>query len=508
MSSKTKSNPYSSLKKSSFNQLNKKKKNNELLKSQKNVEKNKFILLDSYNFNKLNNKLNPKTSAIILQERNFNIKINPLEKLTSINNALIEDNFNKNVIIKKQENIKHSKENNEHKGLSPNQEKIKPYTNKKRLPLNKKTNIDNKLIGSKYEKNKSITPNPKIEFVKLISGGDATHIISCLYSLANIQKLNEYMLNTYSGENVEEIYMNVTFFFSRILLHLKKGDKNYYQLGPFYESIEKVNCCFKTNKLMNASNFLLFLLDQLHKDDKKLKKLFKESELTENIYTNCKAYMDYLKKEENSFIYSNFSLINEKKIKCLNCQKVTKTYTYFFTYDLNIEPAINKQIIELKTNRKLKENFPLLTIEKFIEFRNKDERLYNVYCDSCDKKTNLVRTSKIYNANNNLIILLNGIEQEKIIRLIKENNIQITINKNLNIKNHIKKGNNFEYKINSVIYYDVDNKEYFSCCLKNNIWLKCSNNNIKIEKSDEFLQKFNWKFIPVIVFYELSNINK
>ena len=147
MSSKTKSNPYSSLKKSSFNQLNKKKKNNELLGGQKNVEKNKFVLLDSYNFNKLNNKLNPKTSAIILQERNFNIKINPLEKLTSINNALIEDNFNKNVIIKKQENIKHSKENNEHKGLSPNQEKIKPYTNKKRLPLNKKTNIDNKFMG-------------------------------------------------------------------------------------------------------------------------------------------------------------------------------------------------------------------------------------------------------------------------------------------------------------------------------------------------------------------------
>ena len=505
MSSKNKSNLYSSQKKSLFNQQNKKKKNNETLKNQKNVEKNKLTFINSNNFNKLN----PKTLSIICQQRNFNININQLEKLSSVNNALIDNKFNKKVLVVKQENIKNSKENNEHKAFSPNQEKIKPSANKARLSLNKKTIFDNKkLIRYKSVKNKDITPNLKIEFVKLISEGDATHIISCLYSLANIQKLNDYMLNIYSGGNVEEVYRNVTFFFSRILLHLKKGDKIAYKLSPFYDIIEKVNCCFKTNKLINASNFLLFLLDQLHQEDKKFKKLFKESELIENIYTNYKAYMDYLKQEENSFIFSNFSLINEKKIKCLNCQKVTQTYTYFFTYDLNIESAINKQIIELKTNRKLKENFPLLTIEKFIEFRNKEERLYNVYCDSCDRKTNLIRTSKIYSANNNLLILLNGIEQEKIIRLIKENNIQITINKNLNIENHTKKGNNFEYKINSVIYYDVDNKEYFSYCLRNNIWLKCSNNNIKIEKSDEFLQKFNWKFIPVIAFYELSNINK
>ena len=506
MSSKIKSNRYSSLKKSSFNPQTKMKKIHEILLSQKNIENSKLIFLDSNNFNELN----PKTSNIILKQRNFNTKNNPILKSPSIKKALIENNLNEDIIIMKQEDIKHSKEDNKHKGLSPTQEIIKPNINKERIPSNKKTIInDKKLIEDKSEKNKFITPTPKMEYVTLISERDATHIISCLYSLGNMQKLNEYMINTYSAKNVGQVFNNnVTVFFSRILLHLKKRDKNAYNLSYLYESIKKVNCCFETNKLINASNFLLFLLNQLHKEDKKFKKLTKETELTENMYTNFDAYINYLKEEENSFIFSNFSLINEKKVKCLNCKKSKKSYTYFFTYDLNIESAINKQIIELNTNRKVKEKYSLLTIEKFIEFTNKEEILYNVYCDLCDKKTNLLRTSKIYNTNNNLIFLLNGIEQEKIIRLIKENYIQITINKNLYFENHTKKGNNCEYLINSVIYYDVINKEYFSYCLRNNIWLKCSNNNINIEKSDEFLQNFNWKVLPVIVFYELSNINK
>ena len=91
MSSKNKSNLYSSQKKSLFNQQNKKKKNNETLKNQKSVEKNKLTFINSNNFNKLN----PKTSSIICQQRNFNININQLEKLSSVNNALIDNKFNK-----------------------------------------------------------------------------------------------------------------------------------------------------------------------------------------------------------------------------------------------------------------------------------------------------------------------------------------------------------------------------------------------------------------------------
>ena len=213
MSSKNKSNLYSSQKKSLFNQQNKKKKNNETLKNQKSVEGGKLTFINSNNFNKLN----PKTLSIICQQRNFNININQLEKLSSVNNALIDNKFNKKVLVVKQENIKNSKENNEHKAFSPNQEKIKPSANKARLSLNKKTIFDNKKLNRyKSVKNKDITPNLKIEFVKLISEGDATHIISCLYSLANIQKLNDYKINIYSGRNVEEVYRNDTFFFSRI----------------------------------------------------------------------------------------------------------------------------------------------------------------------------------------------------------------------------------------------------------------------------------------------------
>ena len=70
-----------------------------------------------------------------------------------------------------------------------------------------------------------------------------------------------------------------------------------------------------------------------------------------------------------------------------------------------------------------------------------------------------------------------------------------------------KNNSNLEYIINSVVYYDVDNKEYFCYCNRKNHWLKCTKNDINIETSSDFLDNFNWKFLPVIIFYESSNMN-
>ena len=516
MSSKNKPNPYSSFKKNPLHPQHKKIKINDMIKSQKNIENNKLTFLNSNNFHKMN----PKTSSIILRQHNFNINKNSIEKSSSINNALIENNLNKKILIVKQKSIKKSKEDNEHKEFTSIKEK-KNSTSKK-VYIGKKTNYDNKtLVEHKSNKNTYITPAPntspkisdknfkKVENVKLICEGNTSYIISCLYSLANIQKLNDYFINTYSGKDVEEIKIrNVSFFFSRILLHLKKGDKYAYSLSPFYDNIRSENCSFKSNKLLNPSYFLIFLLDKLHEEDKILKKLNNESELTENEYTNVKKYMNYLTQEENSFIFSNFSWINEKKMKCLDCKKETKAYTYFFTYDLDIESAINRHIIELEKNKKIKDKFPFLTIEKCIYLRKEGERIYNAYCDSCDKKTNLQRTSEIYDTYNYLIFLFDGIEQENVIKLMEENDIQIYINEKLLLEKSKEKEKNVEYIINSLVYYDAYNKEYLSYCLRNNKWLSLPDKEIKIEKANDSRLKFNSQTLPIIVVYELSNIKK
>jgi len=514
MSSKYKPNIKYSYKKSSGEQQNIKNKNFEVEKDQKNNKKNKLIMLNSYNLPKFIQK-----KSIITYARNFNEIENPLQKFKSISNALkYNTNLKNKIIINKPEEPKKSKENIVHKDSVQINEKNKINSYKKSILMSNKLNWNfNKKISLFRSPNKNhITPNPlsrhksieksnKIDYVKLICEGNRSYIIACSYCLINNPKLSEYILENYNEKQLERKKMGISYFFSRIIYHFKNKDRQNYPLHYFYDSIKKKNPCFNNNETISASNFLIYSLDMFHKEDKICKNLNIETELTEKIYSNILLYQQYLIQEENSFIFSNFSLINEKKMKCLNCGNVTQTYTYFFTYDLNIESGINKNIIKLKANKKLNEMFPYITIQKLIDFQKEEERLYNVYCDSCDKKTNLIRTSEIYSASNYLIFLLNDIEQEKTIKSIKENNVEIIIEKKLNLET--KNNSNLEYIINSVVYYDVDNKEYFCYCNRKNHWLKCTKNDINIETSSDFLDDFNWKFLPVIIFYESSNMN-
>ena len=46
----------------------------------------------------------------------------------------------------------------------------------------------------------------------------------------------------------------------------------------------------------------------------------------------------------------NYAWVKEKSIKCIGCGTNQKSYSYHFTYDLNLSSAINKAIISLKKN--------------------------------------------------------------------------------------------------------------------------------------------------------------
>ena len=341
------------------------------------------------------------------------------------------------------------------------------------------------------------TPNqPKnIEYVKLSREDKTFYINSTLYCLANNEKISKYLFDNYKNETPENPQRLITFLFWRVIFHLNMKDTIEYSLEKFYKYITSYNPVFKDINSKNLVGFLIFLLEQFHEEDKKFRKMNKKIELKEESYSNDKEFETYLKICEDTFVYNNYGWVNEKKVKCLVCNKETITYSYFFTYDLNISSAINKYIIKISSGNK--ENSQDLTIRKCLDYNAEQERLYNVYCKSCDKKTNLERQNLIHLLSDNIIILLSGIEQRYIIDLIMENNINIKVDKNLEI-------NNKQYRINSVIYYDVNNKKYLNYCYKKNKWIKYTYVDIKEEINEDFLNKADINVVPVVIFYSLN----
>ena len=341
------------------------------------------------------------------------------------------------------------------------------------------------------------TPNqPKnIEYVKLSREDKTFYINSTLYCLANNEKISKYLFDNYKNETLENSQRLITFLFWRVIFHLNMKDTIEYSLKKFYKYITSYNPVFKDINSKNLVGFLIFLLEQFHEEDKKFRKMNKEIELKEESYSNDKEFQNYLKICEDTFVYNNYGWVNEKKVKCLVCNKETITYSYFFTYDLNISSAINKYIIKISSGNK--ENLQDLTIRKCLDYNAEQERLYNVYCKSCDKKTNLERQNLIHLLSDNIIILLSGIEKRDIIDLIMENNINIQVDKNLEI-------NNKQFRINSVIYYDVNNKKYLNYCYKKNKWIKYTYVDIKEEINEDFLNKADINVVPVVIFYSLN----
>ena len=335
------------------------------------------------------------------------------------------------------------------------------------------------------------------EYLILKDEGKFSYIASCLYCLANNDNLKNYLKNE-EKYGISDMKRDISFNFFRVLVNMEKNVKKNYDLGYIHNSIISKNVTYKETSTNKISDFLIFLLEQLHRDDIENKKINDTEELKEDTYQNPEKYLLYLEKFQNSFIYINYAWVKEKSIKCIGCGTHQKSYSYHFTYDLNLSSAINKTIINLKKYEK-----PCLSIKKCIEYYSQKENIYNIYCYNCQIKTKLERSSNIYSCNNNIIFLFKGIEDQDTITNIKEYNISIKVEKNLELKSNekIKK-----YELNSVIYYDCQHNNYIAYYFRQDkkCWVKCSSNNIKDGYSDIFLNNFDYPMLPAIAFYHIS----
>ena len=371
----------------------------------------------------------------------------------------------------------------------------------------------------KEQTDKKKFPNP----IKIMSepkiNSDIKQNLSILYSFfycfSNMESLYQSLLQLYKEQpsNKTIIKSLIFHFVAQILMSLNKEKK--YDLKPFYHKILEGNKIFEDNLDENAATeFIIFLMNQLHSDYKTIEKI-QQTPLNEEMTHNYNEYINYYIKngEGKSIIFENYAWVNEKRIKCLSCNTLSKLYSHFFTYDLNLTSAINK-IIFLKEETKYENKMDIeglkidpnapLTIRQLIKFNSENERLYNVYCSKCGQKCLKERESLIYSSSQYLIVLFSDIEKNSTIETLKEYDIKINIEKKLNIKVKVDntKNNNI-YEINSIIFYGPDSKKYISYLKRDTFkdWMIMSEISNKIENREDFLNVVDYKLIPVAIFY-------
>ena len=341
-------------------------------------------------------------------------------------------------------------------------------------------------------------------------------LYSFFYCFSNMESLKQSLLQLYKKQpSNKTIIKSLLFHFvAQSLISLNKEKK--YDLKPFYHKILEGNKIFEDNLGENAATeFIISLMNQLHSDYKTIEKI-QQTPLNEEMTQNYNEYINYYTKngERKSIIFENYAWVNEKRIKCLSCNTLSKLYSHFFTYDLNLTSAINK-IIFLKEETKYENKMDIeglkidpnapLTIRQLIKFNSENERLYNVYCSKCGQKCLKERESLIYSSSQYLIVLFSDIEKNSTIETLKEYDIKINIEKKLNIKDlkvDTTKNNNI-YEINSIIFYDADSKKYISYLHRDTFkdWMIMSEISNKIENREDFLNVIDYKLIPVAIFY-------
>ena len=355
-------------------------------------------------------KLNKREKLIKEKEKEINNKImflenkeEELEKMFEENNKIVDMNIYLN---QKNQQLENEIKQNEIK-LNEILSKINKY-NKEPEPIDSYKNPT--LIG-------------------LNNIGATCFMNATLQCLSQTKNLTNYFLKKdnqkkiYEKQNQNQNELQLCPVYLELIQNLwdKNNMNKSYSPNKFMNVIEEMNPLFKKGQAGDSKDFIIFILEQLHRE---LKKQVANIIVNEplNQYDKNNAFNSFFSEfsKECSILSDLFFGFNETTNICLNCKNFyeSKGLSFPICYNYGIFNCLIFPLEEVKNmkNNALKDNNILInannnvTIYECFYYNQKSDLFTGEnknYCNICRQLWDSVYTSKIFVTPNILIIILN-----------------------------------------------------------------------------------------------------
>ena len=355
-------------------------------------------------------KLNKREKLIKEKEKEINNKImflenkeEELEKMFEENNKIVDMNIYLN---QKNQQLENEIKQNEIK-LNEILSKINKY-NKEPEPIDSYKNPT--LIG-------------------LNNIGATCFMNATLQCLSQTRNLTNYFLKKdnqkkiYEKQNQNQNELQLCPVYLELIQNLwdKNNMNKSYSPNKFMNVIEEMNPLFKKGQAGDSKDFIIFILEQLHRE---LKKQVANIIVNEplNQYDKNNAFNSFFSEfsKECSILSDLFFGFNETTNICLNCKNFyeSKGLSFPICYNYGIFNCLIFPLEEVKNmkNNALKDNNILInannnvTIYECFYYNQKSDLFTGEnknYCNICRQLWDSVYTSKIFVTPNILIIILN-----------------------------------------------------------------------------------------------------
>ena len=214
------------------------------------------------------------------------------------------------------------------------------------------------------------------------------------------------------------------------------GDNNYYAPYDFMKRVNDMNPLFQKGQAGDAKDFIIFILEQMHKELNKSINYDKiQIPSTINQYDKNNTFLNFFNEftKNTSIISDLFFGFNETTNICQNCKNIRGGVNYPICYNYCI---FNLIIFPLEEVRILKNNNNMMNMNNFYQGPTNtvniaDCFIYNQktdfftgdnqnYCNLCFQKADSHYTSRIYISPNILILILKFIIYMELLRILEK----------------------------------------------------------------------------------------